>query len=356
MTTKVDRGAKVNEAVLEALKQPRTPPPDSPAPAGPRPGAKTWVGRVAQEHNTGLRDRITELEHERTHGVVVLKLDPKRIRSSEFANRHATGLAAGGEDLKALTKAIREVGQLEPIRVRPAPSGGDHDYEIVYGHRRHAAVLALDAESDGGWPVLALLDAAAADVRDHVLKMYQENAARKDLSAFETGAMFSNWLEQEVFANQTELGDAVGLAQGTVAKYLIVAGLPEPVLEAFGSPLVISLRWGEQIAAALKERRAAVIEAAGRVRKTKPPPEPEPEAVLRSLLDAGMRSGTRAGTVRTETVKLRGRTLYKIAPRGNGMQISFGSKLDPKIAKAAQEEVKEALTRFLAKRLKEQDE
>jgi ParB/RepB/Spo0J family partition protein len=354
MTTKIDRGAKVNEAVLEALKEPRTLPPDSPAPAGPRPGAKTWVGRVAQEHNTGLRDRITELEHERTHGVVVLKLDPKRIRSSEFANRHATGLAAGGEDLRALTKAIREVGQLEPIRVRAAPSGGDHDYEIVYGHRRHAAVLALDTETEGGWPVLALLDAAAADVRDHVLKMYQENAARKDLSAFETGAMFSNWLEQEVFANQTELGDAVGLAQGTVAKYLIVAGLPETVLEAFGSPLVVSLRWAEQLAAALKERRASVLEAASRLRKVDP--TPAPEAVLRALLDAGMRSATRTGTVRTETVKLRGRTLYKIAPRGNGMQISFGSKLDPKIAKAAQEEVKDALTRFLAKRLKEQDE
>jgi len=85
MTTKVDRGAKVNEAVLEALKEPRTPPPDSPAPAGPRPGAKTWVGRVAQEHNTGLRDRITELEHERTHGGVVLKLDPLvRVRQPSW--------------------------------------------------------------------------------------------------------------------------------------------------------------------------------------------------------------------------------------------------------------------------------
>ncbi len=354
MTTKVDRGAKVNEAVLEALKQPRTPPPDSPTPAGPRPSAKTWVGRVAQEHNTGLRDRIAELEHERVHGVVVLKLDPKRIRSSEFANRHGRSLDGSDPELESLKSSIRTHGQLEPIRVRPAPPGGEVDYEIVYGHRRHAVALALDGETEGGWPVLALLDAAAAELRDHVLKMYQENAARKDLSAFETGAMFANWLEQQVFANQTELGEAVGLSQGTVAKYLTVASLPEPILAAFGSPLVVSLRWGDQLTAALKERRAAVLETAARLGKAEPPPAPE--EALRALLAAGAPSQKRAGTVRTETVKLRGRTLYKIAPRGNGMQISFGSKLDPKIAKAAQEEVKDALTRFLAKRLKESDE
>jgi ParB family chromosome partitioning protein len=353
MTVKVDRGAKVNEAVLEALKRPEKAPEASPAPSSPR-GAQTWVGRVAQEHNVGLRNRITELEHERTSGFVVLKLDPKQIRSSEFANRHARSLDGSDPELESLKASIRAQGQLEPIRVRVAASGPGSGYEIVYGHRRHAAALALDAETEGGWPVLALLDAAAADIRDHVLKMYQENAARKDLSAFETGTMFANWLEQQVFANQTELGEAVNLSQGTVAKYLMVAGLPEALLAAFGSPLVVSLRWGEQLAAALKERRAAVLEAAGRLKKADP--RPAPDEVLRSLLGAGVRPATRAGTVRTETVKLRGRTLYKIAPRGNGMQISFGSKLDPKIAKAAQEEVKDALTRFLAKRLKESDE
>jgi ParB family transcriptional regulator, chromosome partitioning protein len=354
MTVKVDRGAKVNEAVLEALKRPATPPAASPAPPVPRPGAQTWVGRVAHEHNTGLKDRIAALEHERDHGFVVLKLDPKQIRSSEFANRHARSLDGSDPELDALKASIRAQGQLEPIRVRVAAAGSDAEYEIVYGHRRHAAALALDAETDGGWPVLALLDAAAADIRDHVLKMYQENAARKDLSAFETGTMFANWLEQQVFANQTELGEAVNLSQGTVAKYLAVAGLPEPILAAFGSPLAVSLRWGDQLAAALKERRAAVLETAARLRKAEP--TPAPEEALRALLAAGSPSKKRAGTVRTETVKLRGRTLYKIAPRGNGMQISFGSKLDPKIAKAAQEEVKDALTRFLAKRLKESDE
>ena len=168
MTAKVDRGAKVNEAVLEALKRPETPPTASPAPPAPRPGAQTWVGRVAHEHNTGLKNRIAEVEGERSQGLVVLKLDPKRIQLSALANRHTSSLAAGDESLQELANAIRDRGQLEPIRVRPAPAGGEYDYEIVYGHRRHAVALALDAEAEGGWPVLALLDTSAIDARDHV--------------------------------------------------------------------------------------------------------------------------------------------------------------------------------------------
>lgn len=325
--------------------------PASPAPTRREPAYVATFGRTL---NDGLKDQIARLEAERAAGFVVLKLDPKRIGASAFANRDARSLDGTDADLEALKADIHNRGQLEPVRVRPAPADAGVEYELVYGHRRHAACLALDAETEGGWPVLALLDAHAADVRDHVLKMYVENAARKDLSAYETGAMFANWLREAVFGSQSEIGSAVGLSQGTVAKYLAVANLPAAVVAAFGDPRVVSLRWSEQLAAVLKERSAAVLETATAIAAVEP--RPAPDDVLRRLLAAGQKPAKRPGAVRTETVKLRGRTLYKIAPRGNGMQISFGGKLDPRIAKAAQEEVKDALTRFLAKQLKEDEE
>jgi ParB family chromosome partitioning protein len=326
-------------------------------PAAPAPPARrepAYVASFGRGLNEGLKDQISRLEAERAAGFVVLKLDPKQIGASTFANRDARSLVGSDPELASLQRDIQSRGQLEPIRVRPAADRTGFEYEVVYGHRRHAACLALDLATEGGWPVLALLDAQAADVRDHVLKMYVENAARKDLSAYETGAMFANWLRESVFANQTELGAAVGLAQGTIAKYLSVAGLPEVVIAAFGDPRALSLRWSEQLAAALKDRESAVLEVAQRLATSSP--RPAPDEVLRALLAAGQAAGKRAGAIKTETVKLRGRTLYKIAPRGNGMQISFGGKLDPKIAKAAQEEVKEALTRFLAQQFKEDGE
>jgi len=326
--------------------------PSSPAPAARREPA--YVASFGRGLNEGLKDQITRLEAERSSGYVVLRLDPKRIAASAFANRDARSLDGTDPDLEALAADIRTRGQLEPVRVRPGTPATGFEYELVYGHRRHAACLALDAEVEGGWPVLALLDAQAADVRDHVLKMYTENAARKDLSAFETGSMFTNWLREGVFANQTELGAAVTFSQGNVAKYIGVASLPEAVIAAFGDPRVVSLRWYDQLSTAIKNRDGAVLAVARKFASESP--RPEPEEVLRALVAAGQKPSKRPGAIKTETVKLRGRTLYKIAPRGNGMQISFGGKLDPKIAKAAQEEVKDALTRFLAKQFKEDDE
>ena len=318
------------------------------------PRQPAYVATFGRQLNDGLKDKIAQLEQERAGGAVVLKLDPKRIAPSQFANRDRRSLEVTDPDLAALIANIRVHGQLEPIRLRPAEPGGEFEYEIVYGHRRHAACLALNEEVEGGYPVLALLDAKAADVRDHVLKMYQENAARKDLSAFETGAMFSNWLAEEVFTNQTELGEAVGLEQGTVAKYLAISRLPDIVLQAFGDPRVISLRWAEVINAALKDRRESVEQIGAELAAEDP--RRKPEEILTVLTAGTPRPNRRAGAVKTETVKIRGRTLYKIAPRGNGMQITFGAKLDPKLAKAAQEEVKEALTRYLQRALKEDEQ
>jgi ParB family chromosome partitioning protein len=343
----VKKPTDIRNTVLAGLDARRHGAP-SEAPAVRQPA---YIASFGRQVNDGLKDKIARLETERAHGTVVLKLDPKTIAGSAYANRHERSLNASDPELAALIVDIRLRGQLEPIRVRPAATVADFEYEIVYGHRRHAACIALDAETDGGFPVLALLDAKAADVRDHVLKMYQENAARKDLSAFETGSMFANWLAEKIFASQSDLAAAVNLEQGTVAKYLAIARLPDYILTAFGDPRVISLRWAESINAALRERRESVQHLAEELANQTP--RRKPEEILSALVGIGARSGKKGGAVKTETVKIRGRTMYKIAPRGNGMQITFGPQLDPKLAKAAQEEVKEALTKYLQRALKE---
>ena len=353
MTNKIDRGAKVNDAVLEVLKRPAastvtTPPGAAPAASAPRSSARTWVGRVANEHNSGLKDRIAELEQERSQALVVLKLDPKRIRSSELANRHATSLAAADPKLEELKVAIRDHGQLEPIRVRPVADDPQADYEIVYGHRRHAVALALDGEQEGGWPVLALLDATAADSRDHVLKMYLENAARKDLSAYETGAMFRSWLNAHVFPDQLAIASATGLAKQTVSKYLQVADLPAVVLAAFGDPTVIAVRWAEQLVAALKARETAVMAAAAELAGLSE--HATPDVVLRRLVDAAAKKAKRSGS-QTETVKFDGRTAFAYSLKVDRIAIRFGKHVDRQAARELTDEIKELLTKRLKARM-----
>jgi len=135
------------------------------------------------------KETIGRLEAERAEGMVVLRLDPRRIRASSFANRHRKSLEAADPQLIALKSDIQRRGQLDPIRVRPIANENGVDYEIVYGHRRHAVCLALNGETEGGFPILALLDANAADAREHVLRMHSENFARSDLTPYEYGQM-----------------------------------------------------------------------------------------------------------------------------------------------------------------------
>ena len=295
------------------------------------------------------KEAIARLEAERTAGMVVLRLDPKRVRASEFANRHERSLDPADPAFVALKDDIRRRGQLDPIRVRPIAGTSDRDYEIVYGHRRHAVALALDDEIEGGFRVLALLDASAADARDHVLKMHSENFARSDLSPYEYGQMYASWLDAGCFPTQGEIAAAVGLDQSVISTYVRIATLPDPVLAAFGDPRGIALRWARDLALALKTAETRVLAMAAEI-AARPLPR-DPQAVLRELVAAAT-PRREARAAKTETVKVRGKTLYTMGQRGDGLVLKFGSLVDKALAAEARDELKEHLTRWLTKRVK----
>ncbi len=301
--------------------------------------------------NTIARQKasIERLEAERSAGFVVLRLDPTRIRASEFANRHERSLEPMDPAFIALKDDIARRGQLDPIRVRPLAGSADFDYEIVYGHRRHGVAVALNAEVEGGFRVLALLDASAADAREHVLKMHSENFARSDLSPYEYGQMYASWLGAGCFGTQGEIASAVGLDQSVISTYLRIATLPGPVLAAFGDPRGIALRWARELGAALKADEPKVLAAADEIALRAVPRDAQ--AVLRELVAAAT-PRREARAARTETVKVRGKTLYTMGQRGNGLVLKFGSLVDKSLAAAAGDELKEHLTRWLTKRVK----
>ena len=55
--------------------------------------------------------------------------------------------------------------------------------------------------------------------------------------------MFQSWLSGKVFASQSELARTVGLAQPTVSAYVAIANYPEALIQAFGDPRQIAMRW-----------------------------------------------------------------------------------------------------------------
>ena len=190
---------------VEQRQQAPSPPDPASSPRERPPGSRPYVAQMGDVIKDGLLGENQRLKAEREGGMVLLRLDPKQIGRTEFANRHDLSLSSDDPDFRQLKASIKQHGQDTPVRVRPAGAVGALPYELVEGHRRHAACLELDAEQEGGFPILARLDAAAADTRDLVLKMYRENAERADLSPYEYGRMFQSWLSGKVFASQSEL-------------------------------------------------------------------------------------------------------------------------------------------------------
>lgn len=181
--------------------------------------------------------RAAEIETAFAGASPVRVINARRTRPSQYANRDQHSLARGDTAFDDLVRSIAQGGRNDiPIVVR-AIAHAEYEFEVVAGHRRHAAVLSiLDAiergESDAAPPKL-FAEIRALDDADMLAVMWQENADRKDLSAWEAALTIAAW---QSVAKMTlrNLEDATGIARTTLARYLQVSQLPLPVLDAFG--------------------------------------------------------------------------------------------------------------------------
>jgi ParB family chromosome partitioning protein len=310
------------------------------------------LGPIAEQANIyaeHVATRAKLYDEAKASGRLLLELDPKKIRATEFCNRHERSLLADDPKFIELLNSIRKRGQVTPIRVRPVKDALPFEFEIVFGHRRHAACLALDAEFEAGFRILAILDTDALDLRDLVLKMYYENEDRYDISPFEKGRMFSDWLRSGVYQSQRELAAAVGLGEAAAAKYLAVANLPTTVLAAFGDVRAIPMSWGPSLSQAIKNNSAAVLRAADRLANRKP--LATPEIVLRTLVAAAAGKGNaERGTSREESVRIGGRIPLKVGSGRNRIVLKL-QHVDEATQKQLREELKDWAEAWLRRKL-----
>lgn len=341
---------EIRNRVLAGIASGLAPRPASADGAASPPRVRAYIANVGEQMAEGLAHKVERLEAERSAGLVVLRLDPKTVGASEFANRLPESLAAGDADFEQLKTSLREHGQISPIRVRPAAAGSGVEYEIVYGHRRHAAALALDAETDGGFRILALVDAAAVDPKRLAAAMHDENDARQDISAFEYGRMYRSWLDAGLFATQGELAAFVGKSDASITQALRVFELPAVVLDAFGDRRAISLRWAQDLARALKANESAVLATARKLAAQDP--RPTAEAVWRALTSPEAKADGKRPASHEQTVKIQGKVAFRIARRDGRITLRFGSAIDRAMQKELTEEIKDLTEGLLAKRLK----
>lgn len=267
-----DKAAKIDFASLMPVAAPN-PEANKPKTA---PGAMMALANDQRSElvreNEKLREqaaRSSELEGRLQDAVEELKtwegakatrlLDPQSIKRSDYANRHESSFA--NESFQALKNEIKEAGgNVQPIKVRALANPGDGpQFEIVFGHRRHEACSQL------GLPVLAFVD----NLDDLALfeEMERENRERADLSAWEQGVMYARALDRGLYPSVRQLASAISVDPTNLSKALVLARLPEKVIQAFASPLDLQFRWSTALKAAMEsdaigmESRAAKIAA-----------------------------------------------------------------------------------------------
>jgi ParB family transcriptional regulator, chromosome partitioning protein len=124
------------------------------------------------------------------------------------------------KELEDLAASIREKGVIQPLIVRPVPSGG---YEIVAGERRWRA-----AQRAG----LHDLPAVIRDISDSEMLEIAiiENIQRADLNPLEEAQGYRQLMDR--FGHtQERLAEALGKSRSHIANLLRLLTLPEPVLE-----------------------------------------------------------------------------------------------------------------------------
>ncbi len=206
-----------------------------------------------------MQNSLLRVELEQWNGAKPVRhLDPTTVIRSKWANRHEQSFQ--DEEFKLLKEDIESAGgNVQPIKVRPAPDKPGH-YEVIFGHRRHQACLEL------GFPVLAMI---AGDVDDQQMfvEMDRENRQRKDLRPYEQGMMYGHALKEKMFPSAKKMAEALGVNLGSMGRTLALARLPDYVIGAFKSPLDLQYRWADDLSRAVAERPQEVEEIAKAIKQ-----------------------------------------------------------------------------------------
>lgn len=201
----------------------------------------------------------------RQDGQLAVNISTHLIRPSAYANRSDVSLT--GDAFIELKNSIRvNRGNAQPILLRPvpvpsrasseSPSGVDEPlYEIVAGHRRYQACREL------GLPVMAIVVPVMSDA-ELVLAMHHENHARADLTPWETGCMFKQWLDKNLFKSLHDMSRCLGREVSSLSRAVALAKLPEEIVLSFVSPVELQYKDADILNDLLRMNRDAVLSAA----------------------------------------------------------------------------------------------
>jgi ParB/RepB/Spo0J family partition protein len=205
-------------------------------------------------------------------------------------------------------------GQKQPVLGRPIRGDSAYRVELVYGARRLFVAQHLNAG--------LLVDIREMDDREAFVEMDVENRLRKEVSPYERGMAYKDWLREGYFKSQKDIASALGISAAQVSRLLRFAELPAVVIRAFGRQENIRETWASMLAdrcmePVVKQRMTAVARSLATARN-----DFGPEDTFKLLLDCEDPQ-RRLRVTRTDTVirSSKGEPLFRISWRNNEVHI-----------------------------------
>lgn len=159
-------------------------------------------------------------------------IDPSMCTPWFLANR----LQIDTNTCADLIASIEKNGQRIPAIVRKKT---DNNYELICGARRLFACQHLQIKL-----LVAIVDITDQDA---ALLMDLENREREDISAYERGLDFANWIKNGIYKNATEICEKTGIKKSLLSQLLNIANLDTNIIQAFNQPSDIPLRWAREL-------------------------------------------------------------------------------------------------------------
>lgn len=166
--------------------------------------------------------------------------------------------------LQELARSIHQLGQQEPVKVRPIP--GAPTYMLIFGERRWRALTLLAEGKVKGIPANAELtiDALVVDQQgvtaQTVLQQLVENLHREDLDPIEEAGAIARLLSDEFGLKGKDVAEKIGRNPGHITNRLKLLELP-PVAQKAVTAGTLGIDEGLELAAKYSDHPDVVAQA-----------------------------------------------------------------------------------------------
>jgi len=229
--------------------------------------------------------------------------DPFRCRM--WANHERLERFITDSSCQAEIKSFTSHGQRIPVLGRRLESDASHDFELIYGARRLFVARRLNVPIE--------VEVRQLSDRDAAVALEMENRQRAEVSPYERGLCYINWLRAKCFDSQEELAAALNISASQVSRMMKLARLPSVSVNVVSSPLEIKESWGLDLHQGWQDPARQRALSGGARSIAKDSPRLSPERVYQRLVAQSTYAPKPRETSRDEVVKDQsGNALFRI--------------------------------------------